>query len=193
MTTFEQLRVPIAGLLLLVALFVLWPRGDEEATRANQPTASSSVVVGEVGGEVLSTATPTPALTPAPTPSPSAAPTATATPQPTPEPPDTFSAEVLACRDIDGPRCRGEFRRFPRRGDSFTALVRFEDARAGDTINVTLTGQGVNIVGGPFTLQGGGDGYYYSEIRHGSLERGEYVLTAFRNGQEVARITLEER
>lgn len=188
MTTFEQLRVPIAGLLLLVALFVLWPRGgEEETTRATEPTASSSIVVGEAGGEILSTPTP-----PA-TPPPSIAPTPTATPEATPEPPDTFQAQVLACRDIDGPRCRGDFRRFPRRGDSFTALVLFDDARAGDTINVALTGQGVNIVGGPFTLQGGGDGYYYSEIRYGDLERGEYVLAAYRNGTEVARITLEER
>jgi hypothetical protein len=187
MTTFEQLRVPIAALLLLIALFVLWPRGGDEATRANEPEASSSVVIGEAGGAVLST--PTPVATPPP----SVAPTASPTPEITPEPPDTFSAEVLACRDIDGPRCQGEFRRFPRRVDAFTALVRFEDARAGDTINVSLTGEGVNIVGGPFTLDGGGDGYYYSEIRSGDLPRGEYLLAAYRNGNEVARITLEAR
>ncbi len=184
-TTFEQLRVPLAGILLLVALFILWPRGGGEALQANEPSASASVVVGEAGGEVVAIATPTP---PPATPSPTAV--ATPTPDPTPEPPDTFSAEVFACRDLNGSRCRGEFEKFPRRGDSFTALVRFEDARAGDTINVTLTGPGVEIIGGPFTLEGGGDGHYYSEIRYGDLDDGEYVLAALRNGEEVARITL---
>jgi len=186
-TTFERLRIPLAAILLLVALFVLWPRGGEEGLQATEPNASSSVVVGEAGGEVVAMATPTP---PPPTPSPTNA--ATATPDPTPQPRDTFSAEVLACRDVDGSRCRGDFDEFPRRGDSFTALVRFEDARAGDTISVILTGPGMQIDGGPFTLQGGGDGYYYSEIRYGDLDDGEYVLAALRNGDEVARITLRE-
>jgi hypothetical protein len=187
--TFEQLRVPLAALLLVVALFVLWPRGDDDGLQANQPGPSASIVVGEAGGAVLAAPTPTPAPE---APSASAAALATATAEPTPEPPDTFRAEVLACRDIDGPRCRGQFERFPRRGDSFTALVRFEDARAGDTISVTLSGQGVQIDGGPFTLEGGGDGYYYSEIRYGDLPEGEYVLAALRNGTEVATITLRE-
>jgi hypothetical protein len=181
-TTFEQLRIPLATILLVVALFVLWPRGDD-GLQATEPSASASVVVGGAGGEVVSIATPTP---PPPTPSPAP----TATPDPTPEPADTFRAEVFACRDLDGSRCRGDFQRFPRRGDGFTALVRFEDARAGDTINVTLTGPGTEIIGGPYTLQGGGDGYYYSEIRYGGLDDGEYVLAALRNGEEVARITL---
>ena len=70
--------------------------------------------------------------------------------------------------------------------------MRFEDARAGDTISVTLTGPGVQINGGPFTLQGGGDGYYYSEMRYGELDDGDYVLAALRNGVEVARISLRE-
>jgi hypothetical protein len=188
-TTFEQLRIPLAVILLVVALFILWPRGGDEVLQANQPSASASVVVGEAGGEVVVVATPTPV--PA-TPSPSAAPTSSATPVPTPEPPDTFSAEVFACRDLNGSRCRGEFEKFPRRGDRFTALVRFEDARAGDTISVTLTGPGVEINGGPFTLEGGGDGYYYSEITYGDLDDGEYVLTALRNGAEVASISLRE-
>jgi hypothetical protein len=186
--TFEQLRIPVAALLLVVALFVLWPR-DDAGLQANQPSPSVTIVVGEAGGEVVADPTATP---PPVTPSPSVAPTTSPTPEPTPEPPDTFSAEVLACRDIDGSRCRGEFERFPRRGDSFTALVRFEDARAGDTISVTLTGPGVEISGGPFTLQGGGDGYYYSEITYGDLADGDYVLSALRNGVEVASVTLRE-
>ena len=99
---------------------------------------------------------------------------------------------MLACRDIDGSRCRGRFERFPRRGDSFTALVLFEDARAGDTISVTLSGPGVQIDGGPFTLQGGGDGYYYSEITYGDLPDGEFILAALRNGVEVASVTLRQ-
>jgi len=184
-TTFEQLRVPLAAVLFVIALFFLWPRGDE-ALQATEASASASVIVGEAGGEVVSIATPTP-----PPPTPSLGPTAT--PDPTPEPPDTFSADVFACRDLDGSRCRGSFDRFPRRGDGFTALVRFEDARAGDTISVTLTGPGTEIIGGPFTLEGGGDGYYYSEIASGDLDDGEYVLAALRNGEEVARITLRAR
>jgi hypothetical protein len=187
-TTFEQLRIPLAAVLLAVAIFVLWPRGGDQALQANEPTAGASIVVGAAGGEVVAVATPTP---PPPTPSPSAA--ASVTPEPTPEPPDTFSAEVFACRDLKGSRCRGGFDEFPRRGDSFTALVRFADARAGDTISVTLTGPDIQINGGPFTLEGGGDGYYYSEIRYGDLGEGAYELTALRNGEEVASITLRRR
>lgn len=182
--TFERLRGPLAIVLLAVALVVLWPRGGEAGTGEpdGESTPGPSIVVGEIGGAIL--ATPTPSPSPTSTPSPS--PTPTATPVPLP---DTFSAEVLACRDVDGDRCRGEFHEFPRRRNSFTALVRFEDARAGDTISVTLSGA-VTINGGPFTLQGGGDGYYYARITYGDLPDGDYALIALRNGAEVARITL---
>ncbi len=149
------------------------------------------MIVGEAGGEVLAASTPVP--TPTATPVATADRTQAPTPVPTPEPPDTFSADVQACRDNDGERCRGEFERFPRRAESFTAVVRFEDARAGDTISVTLTGQGVQINGGPFTLEGGGDGYYYSRITYGDIPEGEYVLSALRNGAEVASTTLRQR
>ena len=65
--------------------------------------------------------------------------------------------------------------------------------RAGDTINVSLTGEGVNIVGGPFTLGGGGDGYYYSRITLGDIPSGDYILVATRNGEEVASLSLERQ
>ena len=35
-------------------------------------------------------------------------------------------------------------------------------------------------------VQGGGDGYYYSEFQAGGLPAGEYTLTATRNGEPVA-------
>lgn len=187
--TFERLRGPVAIVLVVLALIVLWPRGAE----GDQPTAvatpNPTIVVGEPGGAVLSAPTPTPAPTVAPTvtATPSPAPTPVVTPPP---PPDTFSARVMACRDIDGDRCRGEFGEFPRRARAFTALVVFTDARAGDTISVTLTGPDVSIAGGPYTLGGGGDGYYYSRINYGELPDGDYVLIALRNGVEVARTNL---
>jgi hypothetical protein len=185
---FEQIRVPLAVLLIAVAFIVFWPRADPEETLQAQAGPSSSIVIGEPGGVVLSSPTPTP-QPPEPSTEPTAEPTATPAP-PTPEPPDTFTARIFACRDISGPECRGELDALPRRSNTFTALVTFDDARAGDTINVALTGEGVNIVGGPFTLSGGGDGYYYSRITFGDIPSGEYALVATRNGEEVASLTL---
>ncbi len=188
--TFEQIRVPLAVLLIVIAVIVFWPRaGSEEALQA-QAAPSSSIVVGEPGGVVLS-ATPTP-QPPTPSPVPTAQPTATPAP-PTPEPPDTFTARIFACRDLSGSDCQGELDSLPRRSNEFTALVTFEDARAGDTINVSLTGEGVNVVGGPFTLSGAGDGYYYSRITFGDIPSGDYLLVATRNGEDVASLTLERR
>jgi hypothetical protein len=178
----EQLRVPVAIVLVVVALFVFWPRGTDGPPGAAVPSPTASIVVGEPVGAVVSTPSPTAVPTPVPTVTP--APTATPT-----EAPDTFSAVVLACRELDGSRCRGEFDEFPRRARAFTALVRFEDARGGDVISVTLSGP-MTIDGGPYTLQGGGDGYYYSTMSYGDLPEGEYQLIALRNGSEVARITL---
>jgi hypothetical protein len=178
---FEQLRVPVALGLLVVALFVFWPRGGDPGPGASP---SLSIVVGEPVGGVFADPTPMATAEPSPTPAPTSTPAATPSPAP-----DTFSAEVLACREVKGARCRGEFGEFPRRARSFTALVRFTDARAGDTISVTLSGP-VTIDGGPYTLGGGGDGWYYSTITYGDLPDGEYALIAMRNGAEVARITL---
>lgn len=188
-STFEQIRLPLAVLLLAIAFIVFWPGGsDGQEPRLAAAEPSSSIVVGEAGGAVLSVPTPTPPPA-TPTPEPTPAPTPTAAP-PTPEPPDTFTANLQACRDIDGPRCRGELDSFPRRSNAFTALVTFDDGRAGDTINVALVGDGVRIDGGPYTLGGGGDGYYYSRITFGDLPRGEYTLIATRNGEEVASLSL---
>ena len=46
---------------------------------------------------------------------------------------------------------------------------------------------------GPFTLQGGGDGYYYSTFNIGGLPSGEYTLIATRNGSEVAETSFRRR
>lgn len=204
--TLEQLRLPAGILLLAVAAFVLFPReGDPE------PTPSPSVVAGEPGGVVVvpePTSQPTPEVTPEPTPeatpdpTPEATPEATpeptpeATPEPTPEPPppaeDGFTAQVLACRSISGSSCNGQLGTLPAGASSFTALVRFTDANAGDTMNAILNGPSGRIDGFPYTLQGGGDGYYYSQFQAGNLPGGTYTLTALRNGDPVATTTFRK-
>ena len=67
--------------------------------------------------------------------------------------------------------------------------MRFTDASAGDAIAVVLDGPGGTIAGGPYTLGGGGDGYYYSTFNLGGMPGGEYQLIATRNGSEVAETT----
>ncbi len=189
--TFEQLRLPLAALLVLVALFILWPRGDDEIESAAASPAAS-VILGGVGGEVLPPSaepTATPQATPIPTLSPVPTPTPTPAPTPTPSPPpaaDGFSAEVLACRSISGSSCNGQLGNLPPNGASFTALVRFTDANAGDQMNAVLNGPSGTINGFPYTLGGGGDGYYYSQFQAGGLPSGDYTLTATRNGEPVA-------
>lgn len=189
--TFEQLRLPLAALLVVAALFILWPRGDGEIENAAaSPTAS--VILGGVGGEVVPPSvapSPTPQPTPIPTLSPVPTPTPTPAPTPTPPPPppaDGFTAEVLACRSISGSSCNGQLGNLPPNAASFTALVRFTDANAGDQMNAVLNGPSGTINGFPYTLQGGGDGYYYSQFQAGGLPAGEYTLTATRNGEPVA-------
>jgi hypothetical protein len=185
--TFEQVRLPLALLLLIVVAFVLLPRGGPDATAepaAEQPPALSA---GQPGGAVLATETPVPG-TPAPTPTIAPSPT----PEPTPETvaaDDGFSAEVLACRSIAGSECTGELGTLPADAASFTALVRFTDANAGDSIQVVMTGPAGTVAGGPYTMGGGGDGYYYATFNVVGLPAGEYALTATRNGQEVAATT----
>lgn len=176
-TTFEEIRGPIALVLVMIAAFVLWPRGGEdEETAAVSPSPSPrpSVIVGEPGGEVLP-----PSVAPTPIP------TATVAATPTPEI-DTFRAEVLVCRSISESRCDDEIRRLGPNTDSITALVRFTDANAGDTVNAILAGPGGTIPGGEYALTGGGNGYYYSTFQAANLPRGEYTVTATRNGVEVA-------
>ena len=145
---------------------------------------------GQPGGAVLATPAPTPIASPTD----ALALGPTATPEPTPEPTqapaaDTFQAEVLACRVIAGSNCIGQLGTLSSRASILTALVRFTDANAGDAIAVTMSGPGGTIAGGPYTLQGGGDGYYYSTFQAGGLPNGEYTLVATRNGTQVAQTT----
>jgi hypothetical protein len=182
--TFEQLRIPVAIVLVLAAAVIFWPRGGDEEPAADLATPSASVVVGQPGGEVLQSSAP--AATPVPTA------TAVVTPSPTPTgTPATadqpgFSAEILACQSISGSVCNGQLGTLPAGAGSFTALVRFTDASAGDTFNAVLSGPSGTVPGGPYTLQGGGDGYYYSTFTAGNLPPGDYTLTAVRNGADVA-------
>jgi hypothetical protein len=182
--TFEQLRIPAALILIIVVAFIFLPRGDDDPTTAVAPVTVSSPTVGQPGGAVSETPPPTavPTVTPAPTRR------ATPTPEPTAAAVagGDFRADVLACRSSSGARCNGELDVLSARADSFTALVRFRDATAGDAISVILAGPAGTIPGGPFTLQGGGDGYYYSVFSVGGLPNGEYTLIATRNGTEVA-------
>jgi len=187
--TFERLRLPVAGLLLALAAVLLWPRGSSAPTAdpGTTPTAPAPTVV--VGGAVIEASVPATPSTPLVA---TSVPAATPSPILTPAPaPDTFSARIQACRRLDGSHCRGEFDEFPRHSESFIALVTFADARPGDVINARLSGPGVEINGGPFTLDGGGDGWYYATMRFGELPEGDYALIALRNGVEVARIRLE--
>jgi hypothetical protein len=185
--TFEQLRIPVALILIILAAFAFLPRlGDTPEAATATPTAT--IVIGQPGGEVTSSdasapvtgPTPIATLTPLPTPEPTARPT------PRPEVQDGFAAEVLACRSISGSDCRGRLGTLPANAGSFTALVLFTDANAGDAISVSLDGPSGTIAGGPYTLQGGGDGYYYSIFTIGGLPGGDYTVTATRNGTEVA-------
>jgi hypothetical protein len=178
-STFEQLRLPVAMVLIAIAVFVLWPRGDgEPVSGVASGTPAPSVIVGEPGGEVVPGSEPPASTTPIPT-----VPASTETPTPTE---DGFTAEVLACRSISGSECNDQLGTLPASASSFTALVRFTDANGGDAINVMLNGPNGTISSGAYTLDGGGAGYYYSTFKAGGLPNGEYTLTATRNGHEVA-------
>ena len=185
--TFEQLRFPVAIVLVLAAAVIFWPRGGDGQPAADIERPSPSGVVGEPGGEVLQTSAP--AVTPVPTPTPAATPTPTPAATPATAEQPGFSAEVLACQSISGDACDGQLGTLPPGAGSFTALVRFTDASAGDTFNAVLSGPPGTIPGGPYTLQGGGDGYYYSTFTAGNLPAGDYTLTAVRNGEDVATTT----
>jgi hypothetical protein len=144
--------------------------------------------------EPIATATPTPTPSPTPTPTPSATPAPTVAPTATPPPAVTaggFEAEVMACRSISGDRCRGAIDDTRARG-SFTALMRFSNIQAGDQVAITLTGP-ATYGGAPYTMQGGGDGYYYSQFSLGGLPSGEYALIATRNGAQAASTTIRIR
>jgi len=187
-TTLELIRWPVAIGLLLIAAFILFPRGDDDASA--DATATPSVILGEVGGEIL-TPSPEATMPPEPTPIPTLRPVATPSPTPdataTPVPQeDGFTAEVLACRSISGSECNGQLGTLPADAGAFTALVRFTDANAGDEMNAILDGPSGTIDGFAYNLQGSGDGYYYTQFQAGGLPAGDYTLTATRNGEPVA-------
>jgi hypothetical protein len=184
-SSLAQFRWLIAAVLLVIVAFVLWPRGTEPLDAEASPPPS--VVVGELDGEVLSSA-PSAEASAAATPIPTVSPADSPTPEPTATPAtaDGFGAEVLACTSISGDTCNGQLGTLPANAGTFTALVRFTDANAGDQLNATLDGPAGTIGGFPYTLQGGGDGHYYSQFQAGSLPAGDYTLTATRNGEVVA-------
>jgi hypothetical protein len=133
----------------------------------------------------------TPPATPIPTLTPAATPERTASPRPTPAPVagGDFAAEVLACRSISGSACNGQLGTLPAGASTFTALVRFTGAVAGDTISVILDGPGGSTAGSPYALGGSGDGYYYSTFSVGGMPNGQYTVSATRNGTQVATTT----
>ena len=181
-------RWPAAAVLLLIALVIFFPRSGDATLTAASPVPSISV--GEIGGAV---ATPSPSIAGTPIPTLRPAVTPTAAPTPSPETASNgFGAEVLACRSISGDSCNDQLGTLPANAGSFTALVRFSDANAGDEMNATLEGPSGTIGGFPYTLQGGGDGYYYSEFQAGGLPAGDYTLTATRNGEVVATTTFDK-
>ena len=189
-STFEQLRIPVASILILIAAYVLWPRGDDgEASLIATPTPTASVVVGQPGGEVIVSPSAEPGATEEASPEPSSTP-APETPEPTPAATaataDGFSAEVLVCRSISGGSCNDQLSTVPDNLSSFTALVRFTAANAGDTMNAVLDGPSGTIPGGAYALSGGGDGYYYTVFQVPNLPDGDYTVTATRNGSDVA-------
>lgn len=190
--TFERLRLPLAlglGVLLLLAGYLVIRQVDS-ASLAPDPTAS--IVVGEPGGGVIApSGSPRPSPTPRATPTAALTPPPTASPTPTPVPqPDNFTADVMACRSIDGPECRGELDELESDDDQFVALMLFDNAVSGDVMNVVLSGPGGSVEGGAYALPGGGRGYYYSTIPVAGLPEGDYTLTALRNGDAVADIEL---
>jgi hypothetical protein len=136
----------------------------------------------------------TPTAAPSPTPIPTvAAVSPTSRPTSTPVVGDGgFSAEVLACRSISGSTCNDQLGSLPPSAGSMTALVRFTAASAGDTMNAILSGPSGRIDGFPYTLGGGGDGYYYTTFTMSGLPAGDYTLTATRNGQPVATTTFRK-
>lgn len=183
----ERLRLPAVLLLVAVAAIVFWPRGPAEPAVV-EATPTPHVVVGEPGGGLLASPTPTAAPRAIPTPTP---PDPSPTPTPTEEPPeqpvaaDGFTAQVLACRSISGSACNGQLGELPPNAGSFTALVLFTDASAGDQLNAILDGPAGTITGTPYALGGGGDGYFWSQFQIGALPAGDYVVTATRNRTPV--------
>lgn len=183
-----MLRARLGAALLLPLVLLVACSGDESPPNRDA-SPRPSIVVGEPGGEVTTAESPAPAT---PIPTVTAAPTPSPTPAPTPPvAADGFSAQVLACQSISGSSCNGQLGTLPPGAGSFTALVRFTDANAGDTMNAVLTGPAGTIPGSAYTLQGGGDGYYYTTFPAGNLPPGTYTVTATRNGAAVGSTTFQ--
>jgi hypothetical protein len=178
-----RFRWPAAAALLAIAVVLLWPRGVDQLGADASPPAS--VVVGELEGDVMSPSA-SPAASVATTPIPTITPNATPTAEPTATPGTAEGFEVLACRSISNSSCNDQLGTLPPSAGSFTALVRFTDANAGDRISTILDGPSGTVDGFAATLGGGGAGYYYSEFQAGNLPAGDYTLTATRNGDVVA-------
>lgn len=182
----------VAGAVLLLGLGFVGSR-----LVGGEPAPSPQTGFVGAGGAVTEQALPTqvplvPSRTASPTPTPSPSPTPTPTPTPAPDAfSGGFSADVVACRSLAGDRCRDEIDEL-RSGGSFTALMRFENIVAGDEVAISLAGP-ATYGGAPYTMQGGGDGYYYSEFSLGGAPDGEYELIATRNGAEVASTTIRVR
>lgn len=187
---------------LLVAMAIVLVGLGYVASRllggSSEPDTPSGFI--GAGGAVIETATATTASSATPTHEPLTTPTPVPLPSPTPAPteappPDPFaggfSAEVFACRSISGDRCRDQLDAV-KSGGSFTALMRFENISPGDQVAITLTGP-ATYGGAPYTMQGGGDGYYYSEFALGGAPGGEYALVATRNGAQVASAPIRIR
>ena len=184
----ERLRFPVALGLLLIFAILFWPRGAASPAVGNA-SPTPGVIAGEPGGQVVDATPSAPPPTPIPTATAAATPEPTAAPTEAPPPPaapDGFSADLLVCGSVSGSNCNDEVSTLASDAGSFTALVLFSSARAGDQLNATLSGPSGTIAGSPYTLPGGGDGYFWAEFQVGGLPAGEYVVTALRNGEQVA-------
>ncbi len=144
-----------------------------------QPTEAAAQDQAAVATGEPTTAAPTTQPTPDPTPEPTA--------QPTPVPPvfaDGFSAQILACRSISGPRCQGQLDVVE--GGQFVVLVQLEATKAGDVMTSHLVGPSGSTELQRFVVQRGGGGYMYTTQSAASFAAGEYRLVAQRNGTTVS-------
>lgn len=183
--TLEHFRLPLAlalGLLALLA-FALLPRGGSEVAQVTPSPSSGGIVMDEPGGGVIS-ASAAPSLdgTPMPTLTPAATPPASSQPSPN----EDFRAQVQVCRSVSNFQCDGEFDNLPRNATTFVALVEFVAARPGDVLVVAVTGPAGTDASEPYTLQGGGEGAYYSTFATSGMPAGSYTVSATHNGAEVA-------
>jgi hypothetical protein len=195
----------IAGLIIgsLVNLVTHAPRAAEAGAGPAATSAATDVLIGQADGEIVrGTASQAPSgdsitagepATPAPT----------ATPTPTPEATDAqsgndgqqgsdgFSAEVVVCQSVKGSHCSGQTDEISTRVRTIWIMVSFKNAASGDRIGMTLSGPGGTRDGGRYAVKGG-DGRAWAEIS-GRLSRGDYTVTATRNGAVVAESTLHVR